>query len=414
MLLGCIGDDFTGSGDLANTLARAGMRAELFNGVPDGDAGTGAEAGIVALKTRTMPVAQAVAESLAALDWLLAQGCRKFFFKYCSTFDSTPEGNIGPVAEALAERLDADRIVVCPAFPGTGRTLFQGHLFVGDRLLSDSGMALHPLTPMTDPDIRRWLSRQATLPVHHVALADVARGADAIRAEINRKGRGFHVIDAVSDADLLQIGTACAGLPLVTGGSGVAMGLPTTLLDGARSDAAADWTGAEGPGVILAGSCSEATRAQVAEYVAAHPALKLDPEAILTGAQTAAEVRDWCLEQTDSPLVYATDTPEAVAALQDRLGKVRVAEAVEGLLADLAGQLAGAGVRRIVAAGGETSGAVVKGLGSQRLRIGPEIAPGVPAMQDPDQGIAVALKSGNFGGAGFFEKALRVLGGADV
>jgi uncharacterized protein YgbK (DUF1537 family) len=229
MLLGCIGDDFTGSSDLANTLATGGMRTVLYSGVPSGPADAGVEAGIVALKSRSIPAGEAVRQSLAALDWLGVQGCRQFLFKYCSTFDSTPEGNIGPVAEALADALGADRVVVCPAFPSLGRTLHHGHLFVGDRLLSESGMERHPLNPMTEPDIRRWLSRQCHGAVGHVPTSVVLRGADAIRDALGRcrdAGERLVVVDAVRDADLVEIGAAVADLPLVTGGSGVALGLP--------------------------------------------------------------------------------------------------------------------------------------------------------------------------------------------
>ena len=200
MLLGCIGDDFTGSSDLANTLVKSGMATTQYCGVPQARADAGVEAGVVALKTRSIAPGEAIAQSLAALDWLREQGCRQFFFKYCSTFDSTPQGNIGPVAEALVKALSAEKVIVCPAFPATGRTIYQGHLFVGDRLLSESGMEAHPLTPMTDPDIRRWLQRQTTLPVGHVGFGDVRRGAPAIGEALIRQQAQGHilvVVDAV-------------------------------------------------------------------------------------------------------------------------------------------------------------------------------------------------------------------------
>ncbi|WP_323054654.1 3-oxo-tetronate kinase [Roseibium salinum] len=247
MLLGCIGDDFTGSSDLANTLAKANMSTVQYVGVPNRSAAPHVEAGVVALKSRSIPPAEAVAQSLAALDWLRAQGCRQFLFKYCSTFDSTPEGNIGPVAEALAEALGAREVLVCPAFPTAGRTIYQGHLFVHDKLLNESGMEHHPLTPMTDPDLRRWLGLQTTGPVGHVPARVVRAGPDAIRARMRSEdaaGRRLLVADAVDDADLVALGRAADGLALVTGGSGIAMGLPENFrLQGLLSAASRDWAG---------------------------------------------------------------------------------------------------------------------------------------------------------------------------
>jgi 3-dehydrotetronate 4-kinase len=415
MLLGCIGDDFTGSSDLGATLAREGLHTVQYSGVPAGDAAAEVEAGIVALKSRTCLPAQAVTESLAALDWLRRQGCRQFFFKYCSTFDSTPQGNIGPVIDALLEALSADRAVVCPAFPGAGRRVYQGHLFVNDKLLNESGMQDHPLTPMTDPDIRRWLAHQSARPVGHVAHQDVAQGPEAIAAAIDREvaaGRPAVVVDAISDRDLRNIGRACAGLPLVTGGSGVALGLPANFTE-RRPSAAADWQGLGGPGVVLSGSCSLATRGQVAAYAIHHPALAVDPQQVMDGTQTAASVAAWLSAHLDeTPMAYSTADPKAVSATQSALGREAVAAAIEGLFAEVAQTLAAAGVQRFIVAGGETSGAVTAALGVESLRIGPEIAPGVPALAATDREVVLALKSGNFGAPDFFEKAAAILEGA--
>ncbi|MEM6619283.1 MAG: 3-oxo-tetronate kinase, partial [Pseudomonadota bacterium] len=275
MKLGCIGDDFTGSSDLANTLAKAGMRTVQYVGIPDTPAEADVDAGVVALKSRSIPAAEAVAQSLAALAWLRAQGCRQFFFKYCSTFDSTPDGNIGPVADALAEALEADPVIFCPAFPGTGRSVYQGHLFVGDRLLSESGMETHPLTPMTDPDLRRWLAQQSRHPVGHVPAQTVFAGPDAIAQALREEqtaGRRHVVVDATRDADLVDIGRAAAAMPLVTGGSGVALGLPDNF---GCKPGAPPWAAQTGPAIILSGSCSTATRGQVAHHQALYPTRKL-------------------------------------------------------------------------------------------------------------------------------------------
>jgi uncharacterized protein YgbK (DUF1537 family) len=414
MILGCIGDDFTGSSDLGLTLACEGMQTVQYCGVPTRDAAADVDAGVVALKSRTCPVEEAVRDSLAALVWLRRQGCQQFVFKYCSTFDSTPEGNIGPVTDALMAALGTDRTIVCPAFPRTGRRVFQGHLFVHDRLLNESGMESHPLTPMSDPDIRRWLARQTRHAVGHVGYEAVGAGADAIRAAVDREvaaGRPVVVVDAILERDLRQIGSACAGLALITGGSGIARGLPANF--GAAHDAAPEgaWSGVAGPGVVLSGSCSTATRGQVARYAAAHPALGIDPVELLSGVRTVEALVDWAIANLPAaPMVYSTAAPEAVRAVQTARGSAAVARAVEEMFAEVARRLAAHGVRRFVVAGGETSSAVTTALRVESLHIGPEIAPGVPALRDTDRDLVLALKSGNFGDPDFFETAMQILG----
>ncbi|MGY6633738.1 MAG: 3-oxo-tetronate kinase [Alkalilacustris sp.] len=404
MYLGCIGDDFTGSSDLGNTLTRAGMACVQYVGVPDAPANDGVEAGIVALKSRSVPAADAVAQSLAALDWLRAQGAQQVLFKICSTFDSTDAGNIGPVAEALADALGAEVVPVCPAFPATGRTVYQGHLFVGDRLLSESGMEAHPLTPMTDPDIRRVLARQSRGDVGHIPLA--ALHADA-RAALAAPGPRLRVVDAVGDGDLVTLGRAAADLPLLVGGSGIALGLPANFAArGGLRGGAADWRGQGGPAVALSGSCSRATLAQVAHHAARHPARAIAPEDALTGAADPDALADWAMEAARGgalPLIHSSAAPEAVAAAQARFGTHALADAIEGLFAALARALVARGVSRLITAGGETSGTVVTGLGLTALRIGPEIDPGVPMIRAG--GLLLALKSGNFGAEDFFAKA---------
>jgi uncharacterized protein YgbK (DUF1537 family) len=414
MLLGCIGDDFTGSSDLASTLAKQGMRTVQFTGVPEGDAPPDVEAGVVALKSRSIPAGDAVRQSLAALKWLKAQGCEQFFFKYCSTFDSTPKGNIGPVADALAEALDAHQVVVCPAFPGTDRSIYQGHLFVGDVLLNESGMENHPLTPMTDADIRRWLQLQTKYRVGHVAASDVLAGSSAVRAALKSQhnaGRRLIVVDALRDADLMEIGAAVDGLPLVTGGSGVAIGLPKNFARRGRiSGHGMEWTGQAGKCVALSGSCSNATRRQVALHAQSHPSREIEAADVIEGRVAPRAIAKWALVAEGVPLVYSSADPEVVRAVQGKFGRQRTAEALEEFFAETARQLVAMGVTCILTAGGETSGAVVEGLELGSLEIGPEIDPGVPAMRArPD--LALALKSGNFGSPEFFAKAADVLAG---
>lgn len=425
MLLGCIGDDFTGSSDLANTLARQGMRVVQYTGVPDQAAdatvgtgvgagvGAGVDAGVVALKSRSIKPADAVRISLDALEWLQAQGCEQFFFKYCSTFDSTADGNIGPVVDALADALGAHRVIVCPAFPGTGRSVYQGHLFVNDTLLSESGMQDHPLNPMTDPDIRRCLQAQTRNSVGHVAASAVLGGKVAIAAALeteHARGHRLIVVDALRDEDLMAIGAAAADLPLVTGGSGVALGLPANFIArGELSGADVPWRGESGLCVALSGSCSAATRAQVARHREHSPALPIDAAEVIEGRQGADDVADWLLESSGVPLAYSSADPSEVTAVQRRFGRERAATALEGFFADVARRVVAQGVRKILTAGGETSGAVVEGLALDRFEIGPEIDPGVPCLRAGEH-LVVALKSGNFGAPDFFEKAARAIG----
>lgn len=427
-LLGCIADDFTGATDLANNLVRSGMRTVQVNGVPSGDEPVEADAIVVALKSRTIPAVEAVAQSLEALRWLQRQGVAQFYFKYCSTFDSTPAGNIGPVTDALLDVLHGPGqgfTIACPAFPENQRTVFKGHLFVGDVLLSESGMRDHPLTPMTDANLVRVLQAQARRRVGLVAQDVVARGPEAIRerfARLQADGVGIAVIDATSNEDVQRIGQALAGMPLVTAGSGIAIGLPQNwrsagvLAEGKHADAL---PAAAGYQAVVSGSCSVATNAQLADWkVRGLPAFALDPLALGRGEPVAEAALAWALPRlAGGPvLVHATATPDAVKAVQATLGVQRAGELVEQALAGIARGLVQGGVRQLVVAGGETSGAVVQSLGVQRMAIGPQIDPGVPwtavsSALCPGEVLHLALKSGNFGSTDFFSKALRQLSG---
>ncbi|MEM7407400.1 MAG: 3-oxo-tetronate kinase [Pseudomonadota bacterium] len=419
LLLGAIADDFTGATDLANTLVKQGMRTVQAIGVPDPDFDvSGTDAIVVALKSRTTPADEAVAESLQALSWLQSHDVRQVFFKYCSTFDSTDAGNIGPVADALLDALESPFTIACPAFPTTGRTIFKGHLFVGDLLLSDSTMKDHPLTPMRDANLVNVLGRQTHHPVGLVARDTVASGADAVRAryaELAAAGSRFAIVDAVDDADLMVIGEASAGLALITGGSGVALGLPANFR---RAGSLTDSSGARlpvsaGAACVLAGSCSAATREQIAHADAAWPRYQIDPRRIAGGHDVAAEALAWAAECDDRTprLMFSSADPAAIAGIQAELGRDAAGEMVERTMARIAEGLVAAGCRRLIVAGGETSGAVVSALGVRGLRIGPEIDPGVPWCETlGPEPMALALKSGNFGGRDFFAKALSMLG----
>jgi uncharacterized protein YgbK (DUF1537 family) len=419
-LLGCIADDFTGATDLANMLVRGGMRTVQSIGIPSAEmaAGLDADAIVIALKSRTTPAAEAVEESLAALAWLRERGCEQIFFKYCSTFDSTAAGNIGQVSEALLAKLGSDFTLACPAFPENGRTIFRGHLFVQDQLLNESGMQHHPLTPMTDANLVRVLQSQTALKVGLLRYDSIAQGAEKVRAriaELRAEGVGMAIADALSDADLYTLGAACADLPLLTGGSGLALGLPENFRRAGklRDIDAAKLPTVSGGEVVLAGSASQATNGQVAAWLEAkRPALRIDPLALAAGKPVVEQALAFARDAGQTVLIYATSAPDEVKAVQRELGVERAGALVEKALGEIASGLRQAGVRRFVVAGGETSGAVVQALGVQLLQIGAQIDPGVPAtVSNSAEPLALALKSGNFGGRDFFAKALKHLAG---
>jgi uncharacterized protein YgbK (DUF1537 family) len=415
MLIGSLADDFTGASDLANTLAKRGMRTTLFVGVPEGGF-LPCEAGVIALKTRSNPVSEAVAQSLAALAALQGAGAQQIIFKYCSTFDSTKEGNIGPVADALLAAMNAPGAIVCPAFPTNKRTIYRGHLFVGDKLLNESGMERHPLTPMVDANIARWLSYQSQNRVGLIPLETVRLGVEAVKAalaEAAKRNEKLIVCDATSDEDLITLGHAVKGMALVTGGSGIALGLPDNFSEARRSRAASPLSAPDGPAFALSGSCSTATAGQVARHAQGAPTFQLDVEAILAGAQTEADILGWLAGEAGKaalPLIYSTADAGAVAALQAKHGGSKVAHAIEHFFSHLAQTLVGRGYRRVITAGGETSSAIVSALGITAMGIGPEIDPGVPVVvSEGKPRLALALKSGNFGAPDFFVKALATI-----
>lgn len=421
-LLGCIADDFTGGTDLANTLVSHGMRTIQTNGLPG--AGTElpeADALVVSLKCRSIPADEAVRQCLAALAWLRQQGCRQFFWKYCSTFDSTPKGNIGPVAEALLEQLGGRYAPVCPAFPQNGRTVYKGRLFVGDVPLDESSMRLHPVTPMTDASLVRLLAPQVRGDVGSLPWECVHRGAGAVRSAIEEmagKGIRFIVMDALEDADLLTLGEACADTPLLTGGSGLAMGLPENFRRKGLLPAVAPAAPLPEHGgfpVILSGSCSQATLGQLADFASyGFPSRQIDPFR-LEDASYLEELCTWAAGKTGTRpvVIYASAEPAVIDAVQARLGKEYSGHLVEQALGRVAQRVVAAGARSIIVAGGESSGAVVQALGIQVMRIGAQIAPGVPWVFSPSceghPALNLALKSGNFGGRDFFSRALAML-----
>ena len=420
--LGCIADDFTGATDLANNLVRAGMRVVQTIGVPTAPLAEAADAVVVALKSRTIAPIEAVAQSLVACRWLRAQGASQIYFKVCSTFDSTAQGNIGPVNEALMDELQAPFCVVTPAFPENGRTVFKGHLFVGDQLLSDSPMRLHPLTPMLDANLVRVLQAQLSVArgrkVGLIERATVAAGAAAVRKRIGvlqAQGVTLAIADAVDNADLWHLAEALKGALLMTAGSGLAIGLPAQF--GIQPTAeAARLPASTGTRAIVSGSCSAATQAQVAAFrQAGGEAFEVAPLRIASGTDMAAEALAWALPRLarGPVLVYATAAPEAVREVQQRLGIEQAGALVENTLGRLARGLVEHGVAQLVVAGGETSGACVQALGITQMRIGPQIDPGVPwchaASPAAASGLHLALKSGNFGGIDFFTRAFNAL-----
>lgn len=421
VLLGCIADDFTGATDLANNLVRAGMRVLQTVGVPTAPLSTEVDAVVVSLKSRTIAPQEAVAQSLHALQWLQAQGPRQIYFKYCSTFDSTAQGNIGPVIDALMAALNTDFTIATPAFPDVGRTVVKGYLFVGDVLLHESGMQDHPLTPMTDPNLMRVLAPQTKQQVGLIDYAVIAQGKDAIQQRIallKQQGVGVAIVDALSNADLHRLAPALADMPLITAGSGVAIGLPANF-GIAPNERAATLPPAQGLRAVIAGSCSRATNAQVAAFVASgRPAYAVDPLRMDRPDAREVLVREvlaWATPRLiDGPvLIYSTAQPDTLKAIQAKLGIAEVGEWVEQTLALIAHGLVQAGVGQLVVAGGETSGAVVQALGMQQLQIGAQIDPGVPWCAGKtnvnEKILHITLKSGNFGTEDFLLKAFGKL-----
>lgn len=406
-VLGVIADDFTGATDIAGFLVAGGLRTVQLIGVPRAGARVDADAVVVALKSRSNPAHQAVADSLAALDWLRAQGCGRIFQKYCSTFDSTPAGNIGPVADALMKALGAEITVICPALPVNGRSVYMGHLFVGHDLLQDSGMRDHPLTPMRDSSLVRLMEGQARGRCGLVTTAVVDQGADAVRARIETlraDGCRYAVLDAITDAHLDVLGQAVRDMALVTGGSGLGAGLARAISGGAAARAQDAGAPLDGPGVVISGSCSVMTNRQVAAYRAVAPTMDVDVDRCLADAVGhGRELADWALAQPQglAPLITATAPPDRLHAIQARHGGA-ASEAVERAFAAAAARLADGGIRRFVVAGGETSGSVTQALDVAGFAIGPQIAPGVPWVRALNRPLSLALKSGNFGTEHFF------------
>jgi uncharacterized protein YgbK (DUF1537 family) len=426
ILLGCIADDFTGATDLANNLVRTGFRVTQINGVPTKALNVEADAVVIALKSRTIPAGQAIEQSLAALHWLQAHGAQQIYFKYCSTFDSTPAGNIGPVADALMKALQADFTIATPAFPDNGRTVFKGHLFVGDQLLSDSGMKDHPLTPMRDANLVRVLQAQTNRKVGLVDHKVIAAGTDSIAqkfSDLRTEGVGMAIVDAVSNDDLIELGKALKGLPLVTAGSGVAIGLAQNfgLSPSAQASALPSPTGYK---AIVSGSCSLASNRQVAHFKQAGlPAFGIDPSLLMPDhadvASLVAQIRAWAkpLLNPEQPiLVYATADAATVSRLQQQCDAHLLGSRIEQLLGKVAQDMVEDGVGQLIVAGGETSGACVQALAVDQMQIGPQIDPGVPwcfsqlsAAGPRAGGLHLTLKSGNFGTDDFFTKAFGLL-----
>ncbi len=422
LFLGCIADDYTGASDLANTLTRAGLRTVQTIGVPSDDLKLPeVDAVVVSLKSRSIEADQAVTRSRAAEKWLRSRGASHVLFKICSTFDSTDAGNIGPVIDALRADSGDAIVLVTPAFPETGRTVYQGNLFVGSVPLNESPLKDHPLNPMHDSNLVRVLARQSKTKVGLIALATLARGPDAVRAQLadlSAKGFGAAIVDAVFDRDLETIGQVALDHRLSVGASGIGLGLARGLVASGRVKPnvldAMPASPVGGPAACLAGSCSQATLQQIANAEKIMPVLHLDPERVVAGGEEARRALAWAAERISKGpvLIVSSSTPDEVAALQSRHGRAAAGHAIEQAMADIAEGMVRSGVRRLVVAGGETSGAVVDRLGIPGFLVGAEIAAGVPVLRAVGAAsgeMLLALKSGNFGGPEFFADALKLM-----
>lgn len=413
MKIGVIADDFTGATDMAGFLVAGGLTTTQMIGVPGADAQVDADAVVISLKSRSNPAAEAVADSLAALDWLRARGCAQIYQKYCSTFDSTADGNIGPVADALMAALGTDITMICPALPVNGRSVYLGHLFVGQDLLQDSGMRDHPITPMRDSSLIRLMEGQAQGRCGLVDASTVDQGPQAVRdriAALRADGVRYVVLDAISDVHLATLGQAVADMALVTGGSGLGYGIARAVSGGADAQAQDAGAPLAGPAVVISGSCSVMTNRQVAAYRALAPTLDVDVNRCLADADAyGVELAEWVLAQSQgpAPMITATADPARLREIQAQHGAA-ASEAVERTFAAAAARLAQGGITRFIVAGGETSGSVTQALKVTGFAIGPQIAPGVPWVRAVDKPLSLALKSGNFGAETFFTDAQEV------
>ena len=413
MRLGVIADDFTGATDIASFLVQNGLPTIQFNGVPEGHDDVSAQAIVISLKSRSCPAQQAIDQSLAALAWLQQQGCDRFYFKYCSTFDSTEHGNIGPVTDALLAALGETQTVISPSLPVNGRTVYQGYLFVADQLLSESGMRHHPVTPMTDSNLVRLMTRQAKGQAAVINAAQLDKGAEAVREQLGvlkAQGINYVVLDALNEQHLLTQGEALKETVLVTGGSGLAIGIARAWATQQQNSDAEQAGRPQGErAVVISGSCSQMTNRQVQAYRQQAPSNEVLVERCLDDAEGyAQELCDWVAanhQQPLAPLLFATADAQQPQAIQQQYGAARSSEAVEHLFAAVTRELKSRGWQRFIVAGGETSGVVAQSLGVTAFHIGPMISPGVPWVRDIQQPLSLALKSGNFGDEQFFTRA---------
>ena len=422
MILGIIGDDFTGSSDIANNLKKSGMQVSMYAGVPNlspDDANKQpTEAAVIALKTRTVPIEEAIKESLKALNWLKESGCKQFIFKYCSTFDSTKDGNIGPVTDAIMEELGADFTIACPSFPDAGRTVYYGHMFVNGKPLNESGMEDHPLTPMTDHNLVRWLNYQTKKEVGLIDFETISQGSDKIKQKIislKKDDIKYAIVDTTNNKEFDAICEGIKDLPFLTGGSGIALGLPKIYKNkGLLSENNFDLPQNNSNSVILSGSCSRATLEQINIYKVNNPSFYISPDEVMNNIKLVEEVYIWIKENESlSPLIYSSSDSNNVSAKQKQFGQEILANKIEGFFEKISHKLVNDSFGKFISAGGETSGAIIKGLGVEELKIGKEISPGVPALWSPNSSgnkpISVTLKSGNFGQSDFFSRALIAL-----
>ena len=422
MILGIIGDDFTGSSDIANNLKKSGMQVSMYAGVPnlspDDAKKQPTEAAVIALKTRTVPIEEAIKESLKALNWLKESGCKQFIFKYCSTFDSTKDGNIGPVTDAIMEELGADFTIACPSFPDAGRTVYYGHMFVNGKPLNESGMEDHPLTPMTDHNLVRWLNYQTKKEVGLIDFETISQGSDKIKQKIislKKDDIKYAIVDTTNNKEFDAICEGIKDLPFLTGGSGIALGLPKIYKNkGLLSENNFDLPQNISNSVILSGSCSRATLEQINIYKVNNPSFYISPDEVMNNIKLVEEVYIWIKENESlSPLIYSSSDSNNVSAKQKQFGQEILANKIEGFFEKISHKLVNDSFGKFISAGGETSGAIIKGLGVEELKIGKEISPGVPALWSPNSNggkpISVTLKSGNFGQSDFFSRALIAL-----
>ncbi|PHM35743.1 3-oxo-tetronate kinase [Xenorhabdus innexi] len=417
--LGVIADDFTGATDIASLMVQNGWQVALLLSIPDDSTFIphDVDAIIISLKSRSCPVDESIEQSLKACRWLRQKAnCSRLFFKYCSTFDSTIKGNIGPVTDVLMDELQIDLCLICPALPINGRTVVYGYLFVNGQLLNESDMQYHPINPMKDSNLLRLMEQQSRGTAGLVDINCVRQGELSIRdrlCQLRCKGIRYAVVDTLLMDDLLLVAQAAHDMTLITGGSGLG-GAIARYCSGGNSEKTSIKKlplPRNRRMVILSGSCSVMTYRQVLEYKKIASTMELDIDKCINNPDYIHLLVDWIIQQPMkglAPMLYTTRPPGVLKLTHNQYESFQVSKIIEQLFAQIANELRQKDFNTFIITGGETSGKVVQSLGINQVGIGAIIAHGVPWVYDLQSDCWLALKSGNFGEVDFFHYAQEI------